>query len=753
MRKLLIPFCLLTASQLVAQTAAMVNVLTDNYNNARTNANLNETILSTLNVNSSQFGKLFALPVTGAINAQPLYVQSIKMLDGNVHNVVYVVTHHNNVYAFDADTQGTALWQVNLGPSVPGTDFNVADLTEIGILSTPVVDGTTNTMYVVAFTKESDNYIYQLHALDITSGQEKFGAPDVITAVVPGNNGFDSKNGQVTFNPADHLQRPGLLLLNGVVYVGFGSHNDVGDWHGWLLGYSAANVRQQVSAFITSPNGWGGAVWQGGRAPAADANGNIYLATGNGTFDSKTDFSESIIKLSTASGSAAMTDWFAPDNYANLTDLDNDLGSCGPVLMSNGLLIGGGKEGVVYLINQNNLGHTQDGNGQILQSFQAIGFGIFNMAFWDRRGGAILYLRADSDAAKAFQIVNNQFQTTPTSQSSFTAALPYDGMAISADGSASYSGIFWLTSTTNGNEDGSGTLHALNALDLSQELWNSDMNSARDSLGTLAKFTAPTIANGKVYVPTFSGNLMVYGLLSQKALIGQVVNSASGLGGPVAPGEMVTINGADLGPATLATNPVSAAQTGKLETELGGTQVMINGTAVPLLYARQDEVAAVIPDAAAGQNSVSLEVQYQGQSTPKMQVPVAANAPGLFTSDGSGRGQGAILNPDESVNSPTNPAARGSIVALFGTGQGATNPAWPADAIASPPYPQITSSVSVTIGGQTADVVYAGAAPDLAAVFQVNVRVPAGISPGSKVPVVVTIGGAATQPGVWVSVQ
>lgn len=748
-------FCcvLLAACHLVAQEPTGVNVLTDNYNNARTNANLNETILSTLNVNPSQFGKLFSLPVNGAINAQPLYMQSVTMADGNVHNVVFVATHHNDVYAFDADTQGAALWQVNLGPSVPGTDFNVADLSEIGILSTPVIDGTTNTLYVIAFTKESGNYIYRLHALDVTTGQEKFGGPGVITATVPGTSSFDSKNGQITFNASDHLQRPGLLLLNNVVYVGFGSHNDVGNWHGWLLGYNVANVQQQVSAFITSPGGWGSSIWQGGRAPAADAAGNIYFGTGNGTFDGETNFGESFVKMSTASGAPTVVDWFAPDNWSHLNDLDNDLGSCGPILTASGWVIGGGKEGVLFLMDQKNLGHLQTGNGQILQQFQAIGFGIFNMALWDRRGGPILYLRADTDAAKAFQIVNNQFQTTPVSQSSFTAGLPFDGMAISANGSASYSGIFWLTSTNNGSEDGAGTLHALNALDLSQELWNSDMNAARDGLGTLAKFTAPTVANGKVYVPTFSGSLMVYGLLSQKALIGQVVNAASGLGGPVAPGEMVSIQGADLGPAALVENPVSAATSGQLSRELGGTQVMINGAAAPLLYARQDQVAAVVPDAVAGETSATLQVQYQGQSTPTMHIPVAAAAPGLFTINGSGNGQGAILNQDESVNAAANPAARGSIVALFGTGQGQTDPAWPEDDLASAPYPQLTGTVTVTIGGQPADILYAGAAPDLAAVFQINARVPAGIQAGSQVPVIVTINGIKTQLGVTLAVQ
>ena len=704
-------------------------------------------------MNSAQFGKLFSLPVGGSINGQPLYKQNVTIADGSVHNVVFVATHHNDVYAFDADAQAAPLWHVNLGTSVPGADFDVGDLSEIGVLGTPVIDGTTNTLYVVAFTKENGDHIYRLHALDITTGDEKFGAPVVIAATLPGDSGFDSKNGQVTFTASDQLQRPGLVLLNNVVYIGFGSHDDVGIWHGWLIGYSAANVQQQVSAFLTSPGGWGAAIWQAGRAPAADAAGNIYFGTGNGTFNSKGNYGESFVKLSTSSGGLALADWFAPDNWDNLNDLDRDLGSCGPVLTQSGWMIGGGKEGVLYVFDQKSLGHTQTGNNQILQHFKAIGFGFFNMAFWERRGGPILYVRANADAVKAFQIVNNQFQTTPVSQSSFKAALPYDGMAISANGSAPYSGVYWLTSTKDGDQNGPGTLHALNALDLSQELWNSDMNAGRDSLGTLAKFAAPTVANGKVYVSTFSGSLMVYGLLSQKALIGQVVNAASGYSGPVAPGEMVAIEGADLGPADLATNPASAATTGKLERELGGTQVLFNGSPAPLFYSRQDQVAAVVPNAVAGQTSVSVQVQYQGQSTPTMNVPVAANAPGLFTIDGSGRGQGAILNADSTINSTANPAARGSIVALFGTGQGKTDPDWAEDALATAPYPKPVSPVTVTIGGQTAEVVYLGGAPGLAAVLQINTRIPAGVKPGAKVPVVVTIGGVKSQAGVTLAVQ
>jgi len=752
----------LIASSLAAQVNLNVNVLTDNYNNARTNANLNETILSTLNVNSAQFGKLFSLPVNGAINGQPLYVQGLGIPSKGTHNVVYVTTHHNEVYAFDADTQGSPLWQVNLGPSVPGTDFNVADLTEIGILSTPVIDITTNTLYVVAFTKESGTHVYRIHALDITTGEEKFGGPTVIAATAPGNYNLDSHNGQIAFNPNNHLQRPGLALLNNTVYIAFASHDDVDLWHGWLMGYNAASL-QQVSVFLVTPNGWGAGIWQGGRAPVIDDEGNIYVSTGNGSFDTGGDYGESFIKFGTSTGIPTVTDWFTPDNYANLTDLDSDLGSCGPILSRLGWLIGGGKEGIIYLMDQHNLGHTQTGNGQILQHFQAIGFGIFNLAFWDRLGGPTLYLRADADVVKAFRIVNNQFQTTPVSQSSAGGALPFDGMAISANGSAGYSGILWVTLTQNGNNDGAGTLHAYSAVDLTQELWNSGMNAARDGLGTLAKYTAPTVVNGKVYVPNFSGSLMVYGLLSQNtaasavpsspAAIGEVANAASEYGGPVAPGEMVSIFGSGLGSSTLVTDAEVSTTPGKLSYNIKGTQVMINGAAAPLLYAREDQVAAVIPYSAAGQKSLSLQVQYQGQRTATMQIPIAPTAPGLFTLDRSGSGPGAILNEDTSINSPANPAVRGSIVALYGTGQGQTDPGGQEDEIPGDALATVVSTVQVTIGGQPADLLYAGTAPTLAGVMQINVRVPSGIKPGSAVPVVVTIGGVKSQPGVTIALQ
>jgi uncharacterized protein (TIGR03437 family) len=745
------PYAFLFGCALLASPApAQVSVLTANYGNARTNANLNETVLNPLNVNATQFGKLFSLPVGGSINGQPLYVPNVAIPGKGTHNVVYIVTHHNDVYAFDADTQQSPLWHVNLGSSVPGPDYQVADLSEIGILSTPVIDDTTNTIYVVAHTKETGNYIYRLHALDISTGDEKFGGPAVISASVAGTNA-GNVNGMFSFDASQHLQRPGLLLLNNVVYIAFGSHSDTGAFHGWLMGYNAGNIQQQVSAFLTSPSGWGASIWQGGRGPAADTRGNIYVSTGNGTYDGSANWGMSVLKLDTSSGTPTVADWFTPDNWLTLDYDDNDLGSCGPVLTAAGDVIAGGKEGIVYHLDSDTLGHELDGNGQILQHFQAIGFGIFNMAWWERPGSPILYLRAFNDAIKAFRMTNGLLETKPFTQSSFGAGLPFDGMAVSANGPAQFSAILWVTATADGTNNGPGVLHALQASDLSKELWNSNMNPSRDGLGTLAKFAAPTIANGKVYVSTFSNQLVVYGLLAQKEFIGDVVNSASNLSGPVAPGELVVVYGSGLGPGRLAGPQVNSS--GHLSANVAGTQVLFNGEAAPLVYTRADQVAAIVPNSVAGQASAQVQVKYNGQSTPAFSTTVEVTAPGLFTLDQTGQGQAAVLNQDNTINSGANPAERGSIVVLWATGQGQSDPDWADDVLASSPLPQPKNKVNVNIGGHWAQILYAGAAPGLAAVIQVNARVPYGIQPGRKVPVQMRIGDAMSQTGVTMAVQ
>jgi hypothetical protein len=308
-----------------------VSILTNRYDNQRDGQNTAETQLTTANVNASSFGKLFADQVDGNIYAEPLYVPGVT-INGTPHNVVYVATENDSVYAFDADKAGPALWhtsflnaannvtavgqgQVGAENSTPGCD----DIHPVyGITGTPVIDPSTNTIYMVANTSESGVVVYRIHALDITTGAEKFNGGQVISASVPGTNPADNFSGQVVFHATQHLQRPGLLLQGGVVYAGFGSHCDLDPWHGWLLGYQASNLSNQMYVYNTTPNiGQGpnstqnnegeGAIWASGTGPSTDQNGGIYVGTGNGSYDQNvsppTDVSDSILRLGISSGS------------------------------------------------------------------------------------------------------------------------------------------------------------------------------------------------------------------------------------------------------------------------------------------------------------------------------------------------------------------------------------------------------------------------------------------------------------------
>src|SRR5580700_2368359 len=302
---------------------AQVDVLTANYDNNRTNANLNEGVLNTTNVNPTQFGKLYTFPVDGQVYAQPLYVHSLSMPGQGAPNVLYVATMHNSVYAFDADAvNGTApLWHVNLGATVdPGSFASGAPYTdilnEIGVLSTPVIDRTGNTIYVVDETLAGGNMVFFLHALDLTTGNEKLNGPVQIQATVAGSGWAgtgDAVDGQLSLLPADHIQRPGLLMANGSIYIGFGSHGDYIPWHGWIVAYNATDLQQQTAVFNTTASSAGAAVWQGGRGLAADPDGSIYCATGNGNYDGVVSWGESVLRLTPA---LSIADWFTPAEFA-----------------------------------------------------------------------------------------------------------------------------------------------------------------------------------------------------------------------------------------------------------------------------------------------------------------------------------------------------------------------------------------------------------------------------------------------------
>ncbi len=498
----------------VLPVQAQVNVLTANYDAARTNANLDEEALNTAKVSSARFGRLYSLPVDGYIYAQPLFVSQLDVPGRGVHDVVFVATMHNSVYAFAADESKPTppLWQVNLGSPVMSGYYGFTDIIpEVGILSTPVIDLESKTLYAMANVFDGQRSSYILHALDIASGAEKFGGPTVIDARVPGT-GIDSLNGVITFNPDQQLQRPGLLLLGGVVYAAFGSHADQPPFHGWILGYDANDVGRQVSAWCSTPNGGAGSIWQSGRGLAALGGTALYTSTGNGDFDSVADWSQSFLRFDTLGG-LALADWFTPFDWQATSNLDLDVGTSGVLIAPGGsIVIGGGKEGTLYVLDGTRMGHIQSGNSQIIQSFQAVTKGIFQMACWDGPGGLLLYLWGWNDPLKAFRMSDGMFETAPSSQNALISGSPYVGMAVSANHNISGTGILWVTTADSMDQPAPGVLHAFDAEDVSRELWNSHGNNGRDVLGNFAKFAVPTVANGRVYVPTFSGELAVYGI-------------------------------------------------------------------------------------------------------------------------------------------------------------------------------------------------------------------------------------------------
>jgi uncharacterized membrane protein len=499
--------------------------------NLRTGQNNNETVLTTANVNQAQFGKLFSYSLDGIAFASPLYVPSVSIPGKGFHNVVYVATEHDSVYAFDADGLSTTpLWHVSfLGSGVTtipcGDTGECGDIpVEVGITGTPVIDQTTGTLYVVVNTKENGtNYFQRLHALDITTGAEKFGGPVVLSGSVPGT-GDGSAGGSVPFDPLLECQRPGLLLSNGVVYLGFGSHGDNHPWHGWVLGYNAANLHQ-VMIYNVTPNAYGGGIWQGGGGLATDATGDIYFTTSNGPFDVNTggiDYGDSVEKLAT---NGSVVDYFTPHDQQNMDVNNLDLGAAGPVLLVDQPtspypheLITAGKGGTIYVINRDNMGHYNPNNdNQIIQSLPGIlphgddEIGNFSTPVYFN---GWVYFAAVNDNLKAFQLSNGLLSTTPTSQSPEIYPIRGGSFAISANGNSN--GIIWAVQNNGADPDNDtgapGVLFAYDATNLHDELYNTGQAGSRDTFDVAAKFMIPVVANGKVFVAGQT-QFIIYGLL------------------------------------------------------------------------------------------------------------------------------------------------------------------------------------------------------------------------------------------------
>jgi hypothetical protein len=498
-------------------------VLTYHNDNGRTGANLQETILNPGNVNPSHFGKLFTDPVDGLVYAQPLYMANLAIPGQGTHNVVIVVTMHDSVYAFDADQPGLALWHDSLiNPAagvtpVPATaSYQVFYGPELGIMGTPVIDPNTGTLYVVAETqviaggRVSD--VYSLHALDVASGAEKPGGPALIAPTARGNGKGHGPGGLIRFNTPYQLQRPALLLSDSLVYAAFGSLNDIGTYHGWIVACSASTL-QAVASFNTTPGGSKGAIWMSGNGPAADAAGDVYVLIANGTFDASTggkDYGDTFLKLSPT---LHPLDYFTPPNQARLAAKDLDLGSGGPLLLPDQpgarphLLVAGGKDGTLYVVNRDAMGHYKPRPTKAPQAIANPAHGIFSSAAY--YNGAV-YANAVSDLLRQYQVAGGSL-VGPMAVASVPASYPGATASISADGSAG--GIVWeLVNSGTRAVHGPAVLRAFAAGNIGDELYDSTAAGMRDALGTAVTFSVPTIAGGKVYVITASG-LTAFGLL------------------------------------------------------------------------------------------------------------------------------------------------------------------------------------------------------------------------------------------------
>jgi len=519
-----------TLTVLTPPNPSALNVYTYHYDNTRQGANTNEVLLTLANVNPATFGKLFTYPVDGHVYAEPLYVSALNIPGQGTHNVVFVVTEHDNVYAFDADSNagpnGGLLWSTNLGmyAVMPNNYFGnrygaYHDIVPaMGITSTPVIDPVSGTIYLDAFTQEGtgNHFLHRIHALSITNGAEQPFSPVIVAASVPGR-GVDSVNGIVTFNAEQELQRPALTLAGGIVYVAYSGFADTDPYHGWVLGFNATNLMLQTNlVFNTTPNAtvaaFGvnaaeGGLWMGGNGLSVDANTNLYFEVGNGSFSQNTnggDYADSFVKLSTAANRLAVADYFTPYNQASLAAADTDLGSGGPLLLPDAvgsashphLIVGAGKEGTIHLVDRDNMGHYNAANdNQIVQEVPgAIGSAFESPAYFNYH----LYYQGDGDVMKAFAISNAVITATPVSKSSDSFGYHGSTPVISANGLNN--AIAWVIQGDAYSSGGPAVLHAYNATNLAQELYNSSQNLTRDNPGGAVKFTLPTVINGKVYV-------------------------------------------------------------------------------------------------------------------------------------------------------------------------------------------------------------------------------------------------------------
>ncbi len=514
--------------------AQHISVLTQHNNLTRAGLNNQEKKLNTSNVNAAQFGKLFSLSVDDQVFAQPLVLANVE-LASEVRNVVYIATVNNSIYAYDGDT-GYLFWKKNY--TAPGMRAPLnSDMTgacggqyqdfsgKIGIVGTPVIDSVAQTIYFVARSTNGSAFVQNLHAVSIIDGTERPGSPVLITATYPGN-GDGSSNNVVSFDPQRNNQRAALTLLNGVVYVTFSSHCDWGPYHGWILGYNAGSLQQQL-VYNDTPKGGDGGIWESGTGMAADAQGNLYVVIGNGTVGLNGDPTnlinrgESAMKLTPSSNSLTINSYFTPGNYQFLEDNDLDYGTMGSFLIPNSnYYFTSCKDGNIYLLNKDNMGGYNAVTNQVQQTITLRSSSNMHCqpAYGVGSNYEFVYIWPENDRLQAFPFnrSTNIFDIPNEIMSSASGPNGQNGamISVSSNGTAAGSGIVWTAYAAVGDAEHAvspGILRAFDASNITKELWNNNSNPA-DYAGNYAKFASPTIANGKVYLATFSGQVTVYGL-------------------------------------------------------------------------------------------------------------------------------------------------------------------------------------------------------------------------------------------------